>query len=617
MKHKKKRSFIGDVFSKHIDTLSNLTVSQFFKNIMIDSKWYFLVYFSFILIANLLDAMLAPVASRAIINAVQSYSGPMSGIWSVLLDKVVGIVIVAILVSLIIGIGFIVEAYHIEPMLDARIKIAYMKTVMNRNYELSLSCNTGEILGHMYGLLGNAKSIIKLAIRHAIPNFLICCTLGFSLFAIHPFLGMVITGHMIIAIITFTLLAPKAQNLAARAMDSHSRTISAIVDVLLNLQSVLLFARQKHEVHNIDNAQSAESRRIRAGMTYVEKIKLLFSVNTIVMCYIVYLYVEINLYQRGAITLADIIYGLTAIGSYVILLLYVQIDLMDLIRHLGYIKKSLETLNSDIGISEQSIPLSNQVRINNDFNVREGKIEFRNISFAYNDVENLFEEESLIIKPKEKIGLVGRSGSGKTTFINLLLRNLEPDEGKILIDDEDIKNISDDTLRANVSVISQDVTLFNRTILDNIRYAKLDATFEEVLAAARKANAHDFISELEHGYYTHAGERGNRLSGGQRQRIIIARAILKNAPILILDEATSALDIESETIVHESLDNLMAGKTVIAIAHKLQTLKNMDRIVVLEDGVIIEHGTHDDLLSKPSSAYSKFWNLHQESIIVE
>ena len=238
--------------------------------------------------------------------------------------------------------------------------------------------------------------------------------------------------------------------------------------------------------------------------------------------------------------------------------------------------------------------------------VEKGNIEIKNAKFSYGKIK-VFDGFNLSIKADEKTGLVGKSGCGKTTLINLILRNLTLADGQILIDGKDIKNINEESLKDNFSFVSQDNTLFNRSVLENIRYAKQDATLEEVIEVAKKANAHEFITELEHGYETNVGERGMKLSGGQRQRILIARAMLKNAPILILDEATSALDAENETAIQESFERLMEGKTVIAISHKLHTLKNMDRIVVLKHGNIVEEGRHDELINKEGGAYKKLW----------
>ena len=233
---------------------------------------------------------------------------------------------------------------------------------------------------------------------------------------------------------------------------------------------------------------------------------------------------------------------------------------------------------------------------------------FDNIRFHYNKKEDLFKNFNLKIKSGEKVGLVGQSGSGKSTLIKLLVRYYDVQSGKILLGGENIKKVQQESLRAHIAVIPQDTALFNRTIMENIRYGNIKATDEDVIKAAKSAYADGFIKKLPHGYDSKVGERGVMLSGGERQRIAIARAILKNAPILILDEATSALDSESEQYIQKSLKKLMKGKTVIAIAHRLSTLKEMGRLVVMNNGKILEEGTHDELL-KLRGAYYDFYTI--------
>ncbi|MCM1324927.1 MAG: ATP-binding cassette domain-containing protein, partial [Acetobacter sp.] len=239
-----------------------------------------------------------------------------------------------------------------------------------------------------------------------------------------------------------------------------------------------------------------------------------------------------------------------------------------------------------------------------------GEIEFKNICFGYEENKNVFDGFNLLIKAGEKIGIVGKSGGGKSTLISLLQRNYDVWDGEITIDGTDIRTVKIGSLKKALSIISQDSILFHRPIKQNIAYGNPIATMKQIINVAKTAKANEFISDTPHGYLTITGERGIQLSGGQRQRIAIARAILKNAPILILDEATSALDNETENDVIEALNELMNGKTVIAIAHRLSTLKNMDRIIVIDKGKIIEQGTPEQLLDKQGK-FAKLWNLQK------
>jgi ATP-binding cassette subfamily B multidrug efflux pump len=241
----------------------------------------------------------------------------------------------------------------------------------------------------------------------------------------------------------------------------------------------------------------------------------------------------------------------------------------------------------------------------------EGDIKFDNVSFHYGKSSGVIEGLNLNIRPGEKIGLVGRSGAGKSTIVNLLLRFYDRQGGRILVDGNDIATIQQDSLRANIGVVTQDTSLLHRSVRDNIVYGRPDATEEEMVEAAKLAEAHDFIADLSDykgrtGYDAHVGERGVKLSGGQRQRIAIARVLLKNAPILVLDEATSALDSEVEAAIQNQFELLMRGKTVIAIAHRLSTIAMMDRLVVLDKGEIVEQGTHAELVDT-GGIYSQLW----------
>ena len=290
-----------------------------------------------------------------------------------------------------------------------------------------------------------------------------------------------------------------------------------------------------------------------------------------------------------------------------------------------WIMWEIASLFENIGVTQDGYNmLSKKIIINDSPNAKTltinktPQIEFSNIKFAYNQ-DPIFDNFNLTIKPNERIGLVGKSGAGKSTLINLLLRFYELDDGRISINNQNIKSLKQTSLRSQISVVTQDNSLLHRSIKENIAYGKPESKMEDIIKAAKVAECHNFIMQLrdQHGrtgYDTHVGERGVKLSGGQKQRIAIARLALKNAPILILDEATSALDSEVEMVIQQSLQNLMANKTVIAIAHRLSTISMMDRLLVLDNGKIIEEGTHAQLIRK-KGLYAKLWKKQSEGFI--
>ena len=282
----------------------------------------------------------------------------------------------------------------------------------------------------------------------------------------------------------------------------------------------------------------------------------------------------------------------------------------------------MRTYNRIMGDSRAMVEILNAPTTLNDANddvlkVKRGEIVMNNVTFTHDegDGATLFRDFSLTIRPGEKVGLVGSSGSGKTTLTKLLLRFADIDSGEIAIDDQNIADVTQASLRSEIAYVPQEPLLFHRSVRENIAYAKPDATDADIEAAAKKAGAYDFILQLKDGFDTLVGERGVKLSGGQRQRIAIARAILKDAPILVLDEATSALDSESEKLIQKSLETLMKGRTSIVIAHRLSTIAKLDRIIVMSNGAIIEDGTHDALLKK-NGQYAKLWQ-HQSGGFIE
>ena len=284
---------------------------------------------------------------------------------------------------------------------------------------------------------------------------------------------------------------------------------------------------------------------------------------------------------------------------------WVMYEMAALFEHVGTVRDGIKMFSKRCSVKD--------IDGAENITVFKGDIDIRSITFSYDKKNNVMENLNLKIKPGERIGLVGQSGGGKSTLVNLLLRFFDIDQGKILFDEQDISRVTQSSVRKNIAMVAQDTSLLHRSVRDNLKYGRPSSTDAEMFEAAKMAQAHDFILKLNDskgrvGYDAHVGERGVKLSGGQRQRIAIARVILKNSPILILDEATSALDSEIESAIQESLKTLMKGKTVIAIAHRLSTIAQLDRLIVIDEGKILEDGTHEELLKK-NGLYSRLWKL--------
>lgn len=430
-------------------------------------------------------------------------------------------------------------------------------------------------------------------------------TSGVILFRLDFWLFLPFLGWLICVVIIMKFFLPRLRQTASNQADARALMTGRITDAYANIGAVKLFSHSNRELKYAKSAMQDFMSTVHAQMRWVsilgtttETLSLVMIVGSTAIGVYLWLIGQVSV---GAIAVAGGI-ALRLKG----MVQWIMWEMASLFEQIGTVQDGMKTLTTPHAITDKkdARPLV----------VSQGKIDFDGVAFNYGKDDKtiqLFNDFNLHIKAGEKIGLVGRSGSGKSSLVNLLLRFYDVNHGKISIDDQDISTITQNSLREQIGMVTQDTALLHRTVRENIAYGKPDATDDEIIMAAKKAHAWEFIQSLQDkhgntGLDTQVGERGVKLSGGQRQRIAIARVILKNAPILLLDEATSALDSEIEHAITQSLDMMMAGKTVIAIAHRLSTIASLDKLVVMDKGQIIEMGSHDELVAK-GGVYANLW----------
>ena len=545
-----------------------------------------------------IGGILIPIIDKRLIDAaVTSLSlpgRPLAPFWAALV-LIIGVRVISWVFDRMAGFSasWAVSRTNMELLLSS------FRGTIKHSYDFFASSFAGATLRRIQRLSNSFENLVESVLWKLLPASIVTLGIFFVLIRSYPLFGIAMGLWVVAVVIESVLFLRWKMPLVEERAEKDSRQTAALSDAMTNVLNILQFNGQERETVTLQTvALDAFHAGVRSWRTTEINNTVQGIANIILEAGLIAL--AILQWQSGKITIGDF----ALLQGYAYTLTNTLSDVGRTLRNfftaIADAKEMVEILERPIDITDASTASA--------LVVKDGSIAFNHVSFQYKKQASGVQDLSLTIRGGEKVALVGPSGAGKSTLTKLLFRFYEVTNGSITIDDQDIRSITQHSLREAISLVPQEPILFHRTILENIRYGKPDATDEEVTAAAKQARCHAFIERLPDGYRTYVGERGIKLSGGERQRVAIARAILKNAPILVLDEATSSLDSESEALIQEALTELMKGKTTIVIAHRLSTVMQMDRILVLDGGTIVDEGHHADLIER-DGLYQSLWNI--------
>lgn len=564
------------------------------------------IYFALTSMAWAVNDSVFPYFLKDIVNTLNHTSGSPIHIFTAVKDTLILLAAFWLVMEVLQRTQGFLQIYT-YPRFRAQIRATVFEHVKTLSHEYFANHFAGYIAKKLSDLPTSCQTITEMVCFQFFTVATGIIMVETMMWQIQPTFAYILLGWLIFHIGTTVLFLKRSNRLWAVHADSVSILNGKIVDVLTNMSTVRLFARRHYESQYIQTAQNEEMQKSRQAMLLIEFTRIGLGLSGLLLIFGM-VFTLLYGYSRGWVSIGDF----TQVGMQTFWILgwiwFVSYQLMQFARESGVIRDALKlvTVTPDITDKANAKGLV----------VTQGTIAFNQVCFGYSKNRRVFNDFSVQIRAGEKVGLVGFSGSGKSTFVNLILRYYDLQQGSICIDNQNIADVTQDSLRQNIAMIPQDPTLFHRTLMENIRYGRLDASDAEVIAAAKLAHCDEFILHLEEGYQSLVGERGLKLSGGQRQRIAIARAILKDAPILILDEATSALDSVTEKLIQESLKQLMEHKTTLVIAHRLSTLNGMDRILVFHHGRIIEEGTQAELLQR-NGHFAHLWQMQSNGFLPE
>ena len=563
-------------------------------------KKVYLVVFSLVGLIWAIEMSLSPYLLKVIIDRVVQYSNDHAK----MIHMVILPCVFYVAMTLVLNLNFRLYDYtkrHLFPALKAVVKKDMFSYVLQHSPAFFQNTFAGNVTNKITTMADNIEPLISIPSDLFIPRLFAICIACFTLMkVVHPILGFILVVWAVL-FVSFSYIARKGtETLSKELSESISKMSGTLTDSISNVTSIKLFDTVAHEVSHADKDIDQIVTYDRSLQWYNLKVNFIQGLS-ITLLMTAMLVVLMRGIRQGWVSPGDFALVFTLLVSFIGAVYGVGNQIQQFSRIMGACKQALTIIEIPHEIID--VPDAQSLII------KQGAIKFDQVSFHYENTKPLFSNISIQVHPGQKVGLVGFSGGGKSTFIKLILRLMDTHEGHIFIDDHNIKQVTQGSLRQQIGTIQQEPELFHRTIMENIRFAKADASDDEVIEAAKKARCHAFIIELPEQYESMVGERGVKLSGGQKQRVAIARAFLKNAPILLLDEATSSLDSITENDIQEALHQVMSNRTTIAIAHRLSTLKNMDRILVFEQGQIIEDGSLESLLKNKNSRFHQLWQM--------
>ena len=545
-----------------------------------------------------------------IVNWLGAYTP--ANLWAEKGDSLLMMAAVLVVSPILVGLSSLIHFQTLQGVFPMQMRWRFHRQMLGQSMQFYQDEFSGRVSAKVMQTALAVRDTIMTIADMLVYVLVYFVSSGIILFNLDSWLLIPFLLWMVMFFATVAYFIPKLKNSASRQADARALMTGRITDAYANITTVKLFSHSRRELTYAKDAMSQFLGTVHEQMRWVSRLEL---VNHLINVVLVGTTVALGLYlwyynglSVGAIAAATAmamrLNGLTH---------WIMWQTAALFENIGTVQDGMKTLSKPHTVVDKPNA--------RDLLITQGEINFSHVDFNYgrsgnktNDTDvkqKLLDDFNLEIKAGEKIGLVGRSGAGKSTLVNLLLRFYDVDGGAILIDNQNISDVTQESLRQQIGMVTQDTSLLHRTVRENIAYGRPDATDEQIISAAKQAHAWEFIQHLSDakgnvGLDTQVGERGVKLSGGQRQRIAIARVMLKNAPILLLDEATSALDSEVEYAITDSLNDMMAGKTVIAIAHRLSTIASMDRLVVMDRGQIVEQGSHAQLLAQ-NGVYAKLW----------